>query len=168
MSGSKDNRRNPCKLSHDALFLRLKLNHGLVLTGWWAHPNCNLVFNCAGSPRCSLRQKLQDGNRISPLLHWLAPERNWIWTHKSISWRAVNCVGSLFSQEQWLYSPLSVTREKLPCTGTARRKHTPNVRRLAWEMYVSCWSDFLLQGVHWFESLWLSNMSNRLFVAAIK
>jgi hypothetical protein len=168
MSGSKDNRHNPCKLSHDALFLSLKLNHGLVLTGWWAHPNCKLVLNCVGSPRCSLRQKLQDGNRISPLLHWLTWERNWVRTHRSVSWHVVDCVGSLFSQEQWLYSPLSMTHEKLPRTGTACRKCTPGVRRLAWKMYVSCWSKFPLQSAHWFESPRLSNMSNRLFVTAVK
>jgi hypothetical protein len=52
--------------------------------------------------------------------------------------------------------------------GTARRKRTLSVCGLVWEVYLSCWLDFLLQGVHRFESLWLSDMSNRLFVAAIK
>jgi hypothetical protein len=37
----------------------------LVLTGWRAHLNCNLVLNCAGSRRRFLRRKLQDGRRIS-------------------------------------------------------------------------------------------------------
>jgi hypothetical protein len=32
---------------------------------------------------------------------------------------------------------------------------------------VVCWSDFPLQGVHRFESLRLSDMINRLFVAVI-
>jgi hypothetical protein len=41
------------------------LSHMLVLTGWWAHPNCDLVLNCAGSSRRFLRQKLQDGKCIS-------------------------------------------------------------------------------------------------------
>jgi hypothetical protein len=37
----------------------------LASTGWWAPPNWNLVLNCAGFPRRLLRQKLQDGKRIS-------------------------------------------------------------------------------------------------------
>jgi hypothetical protein len=41
------------------------LSHMLVLTGWWARPNCNLALNCAGSSRHFLRQKLQDGKCIS-------------------------------------------------------------------------------------------------------
>jgi hypothetical protein len=57
---------------------------------------------------------------------------------------------------------------RLPCTGTTYRKRTPDIRGLAWEAYVSCLSGFLLQGVHQFESARLSDMSNRLFVAAIK
>jgi hypothetical protein len=40
----------------------VKLSCGLVLTGCWVHPNCNLVLNCAGSSRRLLREKLQDGN----------------------------------------------------------------------------------------------------------
>jgi hypothetical protein len=50
-------------------------------------------------------------------------------------------------------------------TGTAHRKRMPGVRGLEWEAYVACWSSFPLQGVHLFESPWLSDMSNRLFVA---
>jgi hypothetical protein len=42
--------------------------------------------------------------------------------------------------------------ERLSRTGTAHRKHTPNVRGLKWESYVACWSGFPLQGVHRFES----------------
>jgi hypothetical protein len=51
--------------------------------------------------------------------------------------------------------------------GTAHRKRTLGVRGLEWEAYVACWSSFPLQGVHRFESLRLSDMSNRLFVAVI-
>jgi hypothetical protein len=51
----------------DPSFLVSKLSCKLVLTGWQAHPNCNLVLNCAGSPRHFLRQKLQDGRHISLL-----------------------------------------------------------------------------------------------------
>jgi hypothetical protein len=57
--------------------------------------------------------------------------------------------------------------ERLSCTGTARRKLTPGVRGLEWEAYVTCCSSFPLQGVHRFESLRLSDMSNCLFVAVI-
>jgi hypothetical protein len=35
------------------------------------------------------------------LLHWLAQERNWVRTHESVSRRAVDYVGSPFSQKQW-------------------------------------------------------------------
>jgi hypothetical protein len=43
----------------------VKLSHWWVLTGWGARPICNLVLDCASSPRRLLRQKLQDGKRIS-------------------------------------------------------------------------------------------------------
>jgi hypothetical protein len=33
------------------------------------------------------------------LLYWLARERNWVWTHGSVSQHAVDCVGRPFSQE---------------------------------------------------------------------
>jgi hypothetical protein len=58
--------------------------------------------------------------------------------------------------------------KRLSHTWTARRKRTRGVRGLVRVAYVSCWSSFPLQGVHRFESLWLSDMSNRLFVTAIK
>jgi hypothetical protein len=38
---------------------------------------------------------------LRPLLHWLAQERSWAWTHGSVNRRAVDYVGSPFSQEQW-------------------------------------------------------------------
>jgi hypothetical protein len=38
---------------------------------------------------------------LRPLLHWLLRERSWVWTHGSVSRRAMDCVGSPFSQEQW-------------------------------------------------------------------
>jgi hypothetical protein len=75
--------------------------------------------------------------------------------------------GALF-WEQWLCPTLSVTHERLLRTGITRRKRTPDICGLAWEAYVSCWSGFPVHGVHRFESSWLSDMSNRLFVAAIK
>jgi hypothetical protein len=78
---------------------------------------------------------------------------------------AVDCVGSPSSQEQWACSTLSMTRERLPRTGTTHRKRTPGIRGLAWEAYVTCCSGFALHGVHRFESPQLSDMSNCLFVA---
>jgi hypothetical protein len=46
---------------------------------------------------------------LPPLLYWLAQERNWVRTHGSVSQRAVNYVGSPFSQEQWPYPTLLMT-----------------------------------------------------------
>jgi hypothetical protein len=77
-------------------------------------------------------------------------------------------IGSTFSREQCIRPTLLMTRERLPRSGTAQRKRMLGVHGLAWQAYVSCWSDFPLQGVHHFESLRLSDMGNRLFVAAIK
>jgi hypothetical protein len=75
--------------------------------------------------------------------------------------------GALFLGSSEICPNLSVPREMLPRMGTARRKRTLGVRGLAWEAYVSCWSGFLLQGVHRFESPRLSDMSNSLFVAVV-
>jgi hypothetical protein len=38
---------------------------------------------------------------LRPLLQWLDRERSWVQTHGSVSRRAVDCVGSPFSREQW-------------------------------------------------------------------
>jgi hypothetical protein len=38
---------------------------------------------------------------LRPLCHWLAQERNWVWTRGSVGRRAVDYVGSTFSREQW-------------------------------------------------------------------
>jgi hypothetical protein len=51
-------------------------------------------------------------------------------------------------REPFFCPNLSAPRERLPRTGTAGRKHTLGVRGLAWEVYVSSWSGFPLQGVH--------------------
>jgi hypothetical protein len=105
---------------------------------------------------------------FAPTASRLAQERNWVWTHRLVSRRAVDYVGSHFSQEQWPCSTLLMTHERLSHMGTTCGKLTSGVCGLAWEAYVSCWSDFLLYGVHRFKSSWISNMSNCLFVAAIK
>jgi hypothetical protein len=73
-----------------------------------------------------------------PLLHWLAQERRWV---SGALWIVS---GALLFQEQWACSTLSMTRERLPCTGTTRRKRTRGVRGLAWEAYMACWSGFSL------------------------
>jgi hypothetical protein len=64
----------------------LKLSHGLVLTGWQACPNCNLVLNCAGSLVRLLRQKLQDGKRISFSEYAQRPLCNIRWNGWRITW----------------------------------------------------------------------------------
>jgi hypothetical protein len=50
---------------------------------------------------------------LSLLLHWLTRERNWVRARGSVSRRAVNCVGSPFSREQWLCPALLMTCEWL-------------------------------------------------------
>jgi hypothetical protein len=76
--------------------------------------------------------------------------------------------GALFLRSSRVHPMLLVACERLPRTGTARRKCTSDVCGLAWEVYMSYWSGFPLQCVHRFESPRLSDMSNRLFVAIIK
>jgi hypothetical protein len=72
--------------------------------------------------------------------------------------------GALFLDSSSVHPTLLMASERLPCTWTARRKRACGVRGLAREAYVSCISDFTLQCVHRFESLRLSDISNRLFV----
>jgi hypothetical protein len=38
---------------------------------------------------------------LRPLLHWMVREKSWVRTHRSVSRRAVDCVGGPFSWEQW-------------------------------------------------------------------
>jgi hypothetical protein len=61
-------------------------------------------------------------------------------------------IRSTFLGSSSIHPTLSVTHKRLPRTGTARRKRMPGVRGLACEVYLSCWSDFPLQGVYRFES----------------
>jgi hypothetical protein len=46
--------------------------------------------------------------------------------------------GALFLMSSGIRLNLSMTRERLPCTGTARRKRTSDVRGLAWKAYILC------------------------------
>jgi hypothetical protein len=43
---------------------------------------------------------------LPPLLQWLDRERNWVRTHRLDGRRALDCVSSPFSREQWLCSSL--------------------------------------------------------------
>jgi hypothetical protein len=91
-------------------------------------------------------------------------ERETGWrTCGSLSWAGF-VSGALFLGSSWVCPTLLMACERLPRMGTVRRKHMSDVCGLAWEVYVSCWWGFPLQGVQWFESPWLSDMSNRLFV----
>jgi hypothetical protein len=63
---------------------------------------------------------------LRPLLHWLARERSWVRTCGSVSRRAVDCVGSPFSREQW---DLSICR-RLVKSCHVRGPPAGNVRRV--------------------------------------
>jgi hypothetical protein len=76
--------------------------------------------------------------------------------------------GELFLGSSCIRPTLLMTYKRLPRMRTACRKRTPGIGQLECEDYVLCWLGFPLHDVHWFESSWLSNMSNRLFMAAIK
>jgi hypothetical protein len=70
--------------------------------------------------------------------------------------------GALFLGSNRVRPMLWMACKRLPHMWTTRRKHTLGIHGLAWEAHVSCVSSFPLQGVHRFESLWLSDMSNCL------
>jgi hypothetical protein len=50
--------------------------------------------------------------------------------------------GALFLRSSSVCPMLLVACERLQRMGTDRRKRTSGVRGLAWQAYVSCWSDF--------------------------
>jgi hypothetical protein len=60
--------------------------------------------------------------------------------------------GALFLKRSKVRPMLLMACERLPHMSTARRKHTPGVRELVWEAYMSYWSSFPLRGVHRFKS----------------
>jgi hypothetical protein len=118
----------------------------------------------------------------SKLSRWL-PTNAWLCSHCFISWLRIETghrptdrsadvlwivSGAFFLGSSGLAQLCWGLCKRLPCTWTARRKHTWGVHGLAQKAYVLCWSGFPLQGVHRFKSPWLSNMSNHLFMAAIK
>jgi hypothetical protein len=59
---------------------------------------------------------------LRPLLHWLVRERSWVQTRGSVSRRAVDCVGSPFSQEQWDLSKFVGTSRKVATYGDRPRE----------------------------------------------
>jgi hypothetical protein len=76
------------------------------------------------------------------LLQCLSWERNWVWTHRSVSRRAVDYVGSPFSREQWLCPSMLMTSWKVAMCW-------PHEIRIVWKhtrtehgMRVACWSGF--------------------------
>jgi hypothetical protein len=107
---------------------------------------------------------------------WLCPHCFIFWLTRETRYRPVDrpagalwiVSGALFlrssgpSQLCWRWC------KRLPRSWTVCRKRTWGIRGLAREAHVSCWLGFLLLGVHQFKSPWLSDMSNRLFVATIK
>jgi hypothetical protein len=68
-------------------------------------------------------------------------------------------LGALFLGSSRVRPTLLMASERLPRMWIAHRKHTCVIRGLTREAYVSCVSDFPLQGVHRFESPRLSDMS---------
>jgi hypothetical protein len=75
---------------------------------------------------------------LSLLLHWLAWERKWVWTHGSVNRHAIDCVGNPFSREQWDPSKSVDESLKVATYGTAHRNRMPRIRRLVCEAYVLC------------------------------
>jgi hypothetical protein len=59
---------------------------------------------------------------LRPLLHWLVRERSWVRTRGSVSRRAVDCVGSPFSQEQWNLSKSVSALRKVATYGDRSRE----------------------------------------------
>jgi hypothetical protein len=96
---------------------------------------------------------------LSPLFQWLARERNWVWTHGSVSHRAVNYVGSPFSREQWLCPSLFTASQKVDMRWLREIRMVWDHTRTERGMHVACWSGFSLHGVYRFESPRLSDMS---------
>jgi hypothetical protein len=127
------------------------------------HTDHMLVFMGPVSLVAYHRQKLG----LSLLLQWLAWERNWVQTCGSVSWHAVDCVRSPFSREQWDSSKSVDVLRRVATCGLCEIRMVVDHTRTEHGKLVACWSGFPLHGLHRFESLRLSDMSNRLFVAVI-
>jgi hypothetical protein len=96
---------------------------------------------------------------LPPLLQCLARERDWVRTRGSISRRAVDYVGSPFSQEQLPFSTLLTTTWNVTICGPREIHMVEGHMRTEREKCVVCCSGFSLHGVHQFESPRLSDMS---------
>jgi hypothetical protein len=127
--------------------------------------NVLIAYWCYGPSKPSSRSLIDAWLCPHYFIGWFGRENGYGHTDRS----AVRCglCREPFFWEQWACSTLSMTRKRLPRMETVHRKRTPDVRGLAWEVYVICWSGFPLQCVHRFKSSRLSDMSNRLFVTVI-
>jgi hypothetical protein len=85
---------------------------------------------------------------LPPLLHWLARERNWVWTCGSVSRRVVDCVGSPFSREQWSCSTMLMTSWMVAICGPHDICMVLDHTWIECGKHVVCWSGFLLHSVH--------------------
>jgi hypothetical protein len=141
---------------------RLRTDRLATASKYWTYRSHDSVY---GPSKSSSLPSTEGG--FTSTVQWLAQERNWVRTRGSVSHRAVDCVRSSFSREQWLCpSLLMIVRGVAICEPHEIRMVLDHTRTEHGK-HVTCWSGFLLQGVHWFESLRLSDMSNRLFVAVI-
>jgi hypothetical protein len=142
-----------CQLRTDGLALRASIKCTYRM----------LVFMGLVSLVVCHRQELS----LRILLHWLARERNWVRTHRSVSRHAMDSVGSPFSREQWVPSKSIGGLQRVTICGPCETRMVLGHMRTERGKHVACWLGFPLQGVYRFESSRLSDMSNCLFVAVI-
>jgi hypothetical protein len=79
---------------------------------------------------------------FSPLLHWLLWERSWVWTRRSVSRRAVDCVGSPSSRGQWICLNLLITVWKVAIYGPREIHMVLDHTRTEHAKRVAYWLDF--------------------------
>jgi hypothetical protein len=82
----------------------------------WVDPReqvLNVLIACRWSGSGKPSSLVSTDVWLSLLLHWLARERNWVWTCGSDKRHIVDCVRSSFSREQWLCPTLSMTHKRL-------------------------------------------------------
>jgi hypothetical protein len=96
---------------------------------------------------------------FSSLPQWLLWERSLVWTYGLVSHRDVGWVGRPSSQGHGNYSNLLMTMWKVYMCWSCEIRMVWDHTRTDGGMSVACWLGFPL---HWFESPWLSDMSNRL------
>jgi hypothetical protein len=76
-----------------------------------------------------------------------------------VSWRAMDCVGSPFSQEQWDPSKSVGGLRNVAIRGSCEIRMVNGHTQTKRGKRVACWSGFPLQGVHRFEFPRLSDIS---------